>query len=301
MIDLNKFDLNLLVIFQRVLLDKRVSIAAASLGISQPTVSNALRRLRDEMGDELFIRTNEGMIPTQLAEELAEPVSYALSTLHQALSHQSVFEPLKENRVFGIVMTDISEIVFLPRLIGILAEAAPGVSIQAIPHTRKGLSEALEQGEVDFAIGFIPQLNVNVYQRRLFQQSYVCVYRRGHPLAETEMTLERFSSAQHLAIDAVGTGHNLVDEYLKRANIQRNIKLRASHFISAGYILETTDLISILPVKLAEKITSPFNVVVVEPPIKFPKIQINLFWHAKFNNDPANKWLRALIHRSFAE
>ncbi len=301
MFDLNKFDLNLLVVFQRVLLDKTVSKAGATLGISQPTVSNALRRLRDQTGDELFIRTRSGMSPTPFAEELSVPVADALRILQQALSHQAKFDPAQEDRVFSIVMTDISEIVFLPELIQTLAEKAPNVSVKAVPHTSRGVSEALEQGKVDFAIGFIPHLVSNVYQRRIFEQSYVCVFRRGHPIAASNLSVKAFTQAEHLAFDAIGTGHNLVDDHLTDANISRNIKLRISHFVSVGHILENTDLVAILPIKLAEKIVEPHGLMVVTPPFDFPRISINLFWHAKFNNDPGNRWLRSLIHESFSE
>lgn len=293
--DLREIDLNLLVVFHQLMTERRVSRAAESLGLSQPAVSNALGRLRRLFGDELFRRTSRGMEPTPFAESLAGPVASALGLLHQAVNQRSAFDPATSERSFTIGMTDIGEIWFLPTLMDALSREAPKLTISTVRNTAVNLRDAMEAGQVDLALGLLPQLKAGFFQRPLFSQRYVCLMRRDHALSRAPLTLEAFSAAEHVVVMSAGTGHGRVDALLDRQGIARRIRLRLPHFVAVGHILAASDMIATVPARFADKITAPFGLVAFEHPAALPEIAINLFWHARQHQDPANLWLRELM------
>lgn len=300
--ELRDIDLNLLLVFDRMLAEKRVSAVAESLGLSQPAISNALARLRRAFGDELFLRTARGMEPTPFALQLAEPVAYAMGTLHEALNQQTVFDPATSTRSFTLAMTDIGEIYFAPVLMEVLSRAAPGVTISTVRNTAVNLRDAMEAGQVDIAIGLLPQLKASIFQRRLFRQRYVCLFSAGHPLAaKPKLTLKDFSAAEHLLIKAAGTGHGQVDELMATQGIARRIRLTVPHFVAIGHILRSTPMIATVPERLAQSIAEPFGLVWRTHPVALPQIAINAFWHARFHRDPGNQWLRGVLFDRFAD
>lgn len=298
--DLWEIDLNLLVNFNELLRLRRVSAVAETLGMSQPAVSNALNRLRKLLGDELFFRTSKGMVATPLAERLAEPIGYALEAIHGSLNEESSFNPADSVRSFKVAMTDIGEIYFLPEIMETLAQTAPRVTISTVWNTNVNLREEMEQGHVDLAIGFVPALKSGFFQRRLFKQRYVCLYRRGHPLSDHGISLKAFRSAQHVAVDAEGTGHGMVDEVILRSGVTRNVCLRVPHFVAVGHILQNTNMIAVVPEAYAERTLEPFGLESSACPVKIPEIVINVLWHAKNHREPGNQWLRQLVFESFS-
>jgi DNA-binding transcriptional LysR family regulator len=300
--ELRDIDLNLLLVFDRMLAEKRVSAVAESLGLSQPAISNALARLRRAFGDELFLRTARGMEPTPFALQLAEPVAYAMGTLHEALNQQTVFDPATSTRSFTLAMTDIGEIYFAPVLMEVLSRAAPGVTISTVRNTAVNLRDAMEAGQVDIAIGLLPQLKASIFQRRLFRQRYVCLFGATHALAaKPKLTLKDFCAAEHLLIKAAGTGHGQVDELMATQGIARRIRLTVPHFVAIGHILRSTPMIATVPERLAQSIAEPFGLVWRTHPVALPQIAINAFWHARFHRDPGNQWLRGVLFDRFAD
>ena len=293
--NLRDIDLNLLVVFNQLLVERRVSKVAEKLGLTQPAVSNALARLRKLLGDELFLRTPRGMQPTPFADELAEPVAYALGLIHGALNQRSSFEPATSQRSFTIGMTDIGEIYFLPKLMDELARLAPGVSVSTVRNAAVNLKDEMEAGHVDLALGLLPQLKGGFFQRRLFRQRYVCLFRKGHRLDKRKISLAEFSAADHVVVVSAGTGHGKVDELLERNGVQRRVRLTVPHFVAVGHILRATDMIATVPEAFAQQVAGAFELVSVAHPAGLPDIAINMFWHAKFHKDPANQWLRGLI------
>ncbi|MGJ7485815.1 LysR family transcriptional regulator [Variovorax sp. LT2P21] len=293
--ELHDIDLNLLVVFDQLMAERKVSKVAENLGLGQPAVSNALARLRKLLGDELFLRTSAGMQPTPFAEQLAASVGLALGMLHSAVNARSSFDPGSSQRRFAIGMTDIGEIYFLPRLMQRLHEVAPQVSITTVRNTAVNLKDAMEAGQVDLAIGLLPQLKSGFFQRRLFEQKYVCLVRRRHPLARRTLREADFFAAEHLAVVSAGTGHGRVDQILDRSAPQRKVRLTVPHYVAIGHILQSSDLVATVPQRLAERMVAPFELAVLPHPVKLPEIAIHLFWHAKYQKDPANQWLRSLI------
>ncbi|MBT9595507.1 MAG: LysR family transcriptional regulator [Vitreoscilla sp.] len=299
--ELSDIDLNQLVLFQHLMVERRVSKVADKLGLTQPAVSNSLARMRRLFGDDLFVRTPSGMMPTPFAEQLSEPVGYALAMIHGGLNQQARFDPAQARRSVTIGMTDIGEIVFLPRLIERLTREAPGVSLNTVRNTAETLRSDMESGKVDLAIGLLPALTAGFFQRRLFEQRYVCLFRRGHPVDRKKLTLADFRAAEHLVVVSAGTGHGKVDELIQRAGIERVVRVTVPHFVSVGHILQSSDLVATVPERLAQRLAEPFGLAYLPHPVKLPEIAINVFWHAKVHRSPASQWLRGVVFDLFAD
>jgi DNA-binding transcriptional LysR family regulator len=295
MLNLRDIDLNLLVVFQQLYKERRVSVVAENLNLTQPAVSNALSRLRKMMGDQLFLRTARGMEPTPYASQLAEPIDYALATIRDTLERQLEFDPAASVRKFTIAMTDLGEIHFLPRLMSRLAELAPGVTISTVRNTAANLSDDLETGRVDLAIGLLPQLKAGFFQRHLFRQRYVCIFRQGHVLDKESLSLQDFEAAQHVVVVAGGTGHAIVDEIIEKRDVRRNVRLSVPHFVALGHILSSTDLIATVPERYVREGMAPFKLRYLPHPVPLPEFDVNMFWHAKFHKEPGSQWIRNVI------
>ena len=299
--ELSDIDLNQLVLFQQLMVHRRVSRVAEVLGITQPAVSNSLARLRRQFGDELFLRSPSGMVPTPFAEQLAEPIGYALGMIHSGINQQVRFDPARVQRAMTIGMTDIGEIVFLPALIERLSREAPGVSLSTVRNSAVQLREDMESGRVDLAIGLLPQLKANFFQRRLFRQRYVCLFRQGHALDQRHIGLAEYAAADHLSIVSAGTGHHIVDDLLHKAGIERQVRLTVPHFVGVGHILQRSDLVATVPERLAMHLAEPFGLRYLPHPAPLPDIGINVFWHAKVHRSPAHQWLRGVVFELFGE
>jgi DNA-binding transcriptional LysR family regulator len=299
--ELSDIDLNLLLLFQRLMQERSVSTVAEQTNMSQPGVSNALAKLRRRLGDPLFVRGPGGVSPTPFALRLAEPVSQALATLHAALNPETGFDPLLANRTLTLGITDIGEVVFLPALVERLALVAPGIALNTVRNASVNLRDEMADGRVDLAIGLLPQLKGGFYQRRLFDQRYVCLFRRGHPLEDTPLTLAAWREAGHLVVVSAGTGHGQVDEWLRRRGVRRNVRLTVPHFMSVGNILQRTDLIATVPERLALELAAPFSLVLRALPMTLPAAPIHLLWHSRVQQDEGNRWLRGVVVDLFAD
>jgi DNA-binding transcriptional LysR family regulator len=297
--ELTDIDLNQLVLFQQMMAERRVSKVAENLGLTQPAVSNTLAKLRRQFGDDLFVRTPSGMMPTPFAEQLAEPIGYALGMIHSGLNQHSHFEPKTARRAVTIGMTDIGEIVFLPELVERLRQEAPGITLNTVRTTATTLREDMESGRVDLAIGLLPGLKAGFFQRRLFRQRYVCLFRKGHPLDRKRFTLTDFKQAEHLTIVSAGTGHGKVDELIRRAGVERTVRLTVPHFVSLGHILHRSDMVATVTERLAQSLQEPFELTYRPHPVALPDVAINLFWHAKMHRSPLHQWLRGLVFDLF--
>lgn len=298
--NISDLDLNLLTAFDAVWRLRNVSRAAEDLGLSQPAISNALRRLRARFGDQLFVRTARAMAPTPLAEELGAVISGALAQIRAGLERRRDFVPRSEIRTYTIIMTDIGEIVFLPRLLRHLREEAPGISIRTVQLSADETPRALEAGEVNLAIGYMPDLKTGVYQQQLFTTRYVCIVRKAHSSIRGRMTRRQFLHATHVVAEAVGTGHYVIERQLERLGVARRIGLRVPHFLALPIIVASTDMIATVPEPLAAAFRS-IDIQTIPHPIPFPELPIKQFWHERYHDDPANRWLRQRCTSLFQE
>ncbi len=301
MLEPKDIDLNLLVVFQEVFHERQISSVAKKLGLSQPAVSNALARLRKSFDDELFVRTAQGMQPTPLAQQLAEPISSALGNITRALNQHEVFDAASSKRHFVIAMTDVGEVYFMPRLIEQCCRLAPQSQLSTVRASSIDIKAEMETGRVDLAIGAFDDISGALYQRRLFRQNYVCMFRQGHPLAGVAISAKDFLAAQHLIVASMESPYDKINQSLEKAGIKAAAHFTVPHFVAVPYIVSTTDLLVTVPQKLAESAAAPFKLQYVKPPLRLPALQTNVFWHRRFNQDEGNQWLRNLIAEQFSE
>lgn len=301
MIEARDIDLNLLIVFQQIFEQRQISAVARQLGLSQPAVSNALTRLRRTLNDELFVRTAAGMQPTPRAEQLADSIHLALQQISDALNRNDHFEAAGSQRRFTIAMTDVGEVYFMPLLAQALHQLAPGLQIATVRASSIDLKTEMESGRIDLAIGAFEHLSDAWYQRRLFQQEYVCMYRNSHPLAATPITLSDFLAARHLLVASLEQPYQKINAALEKAGIEASAHYQVPHFVAVPYIVSSTDLLVTVPQKLAERAAGPFGLSYSTPPLKLPQLQTYMFWHRRYHQDSGNQWLREFICQQFSD
>jgi DNA-binding transcriptional LysR family regulator len=300
--NLRELDLNLLVIFLEVLNTRGISAAARNLGLSQPAVSNALTRLRTTFDDPLFVRTPSGMQATPLAEQLAGPVSAALSQLQDTFNHhREAFDPETSTRRFTIAMTDVAEVYFMPRLIARCASLAPQVGVSIVRSGERELPNAMADGGIDLAIGANNDFSDSYYQQRLFRQECVTVFRNGHEFARGTVTLERFRTARHLWVGESTSPYDRIGQLLEKAGIRADARYAVPGFLAVPLIVSQSELVATVPRKFAESLATPFGLGFVKPPVKLPLLETHTFWHRRFHHDTGHRWLRGVIAAEFSE
>ena len=297
--NINRLDLNLLTVFDAVMRRRSVSRAAADLGLTQSTVSNALRRLREALGDPLFLRESHGVTPTAFADELAPHVETALAALQDGLDRSRRFDPVTAERRFNVIMTDIAEAVILPRLLDLCRATAPGVSLRAMNLAIDETAAALRSGEADLAIGFLPDFAGRFYQRFLFDTPYVCIAAADNPIARGPLTLKKFAAARHAVAEAQGTGHSVVQQVLEKRGIRLRVGALVPHFLSIPYVVAASDLIATVPRGFGVAMHAPSALKMMPHPVELPNVDIRLLWHERFQRDPANRWLRERLVEVF--
>ncbi|MCK2087813.1 LysR family transcriptional regulator [Thauera aromatica] len=287
-------DTRLLQVFDEIYKTRSVSLAAEQLGLGQPAVSIALGKLRQHFDDPLFVRTSTGMDPTPLGEELVQPIRAAIDALDVALRHRSSFDPASVERSFRVAMTDISQLVLLPGLWARLRAQAPGVRIEVI-HLAADTPARLETGDIDLALGFMPQLEAGFYQQALFRQHYVCLASADHPRIRGALDLAQFEAEEHAVVTTSGTGHHYLDRELARQNIVRRVALQVPNFIGVAFVVEHTELLVTIPTRLGEMLRGRGRFCAYPVPFPLPDYDIKQHWHERFHHDPGNRWLRGLI------
>jgi DNA-binding transcriptional LysR family regulator len=299
--DIVDIDLNLLVVFHQMFQARHVSTVAKRLGVSQPTVSNALARLRRTFGDELFVRTAQGMQPTPYAQQISEPIAYALASVTQALNQEERFDPASSERRFVIAMTDVGEVHFMPALVERCGRIAPHVGISSVRASAVDWQQEMETGQIDLAIGAFADVAQSLYHRRLFSQNYVTMFRKGHRFGERKVDLKEFLGAQHLFVTSRESPYDQINARLEKAGIARSVHFQVPHFTAVPYIISATDMVVTVPSKLAEQACGPFGLSFIQPPLRLPALHTNIFWHRRYNQDTGNQWLRGLIAECFKE
>lgn len=295
-----KLDLDWLEIFDEIYKTNSVSRAAERLGIGQATASIALNKLRTHFGDKLFTRTSRGMEPTPYAQDIYPELREVLFHLEKARGVRSVFVPEHAKRVFRICMTDISEIVLLPTLVNHLSRVAPGIYVDAQKITSDSAGR-LEEGMVDLAVGFMPDLEAGFYQQTLFDQNFVCLAARNHPRVGDRITIEAFLAEGHIAVTTSGTGHIIVEKIMHQHGLDREVVLRLSSFLGVARVVAQTELLVIVPRLLGETLASQEEIRLLEPPLALPSYSVKQHWHERFHADPGNIWLRRVIAELFSE
>lgn len=299
-VNINNFDLNLLRVFDALMSTHSVSLAGARVGLSQPSVSNALSRLRELCDDRLFVRTSHGMQPTPFAQALAEPVRQALSLVMSALQTGNRFDPGTAKRRFTLVLSDIGEAIFVPPLMKEVQAEAPGVDIRVLQLPREEIAVALETGVADLALGRLADVLRGHFGQRLFTDNYVCVMRKGHPLARSpRLSIQSYQAAAHVVPVPPNYRESQVERALAEKKMERRVQLQVPHYMVIPLLLKETDLIATLPERVLRTLADPADFKVFRPPISVGKIEIHQCWHGRFHHDAGNRWLRSIFARHF--
>lgn len=302
-------DLNLLVVFDAMMQERNVTRAGLRVGMSQPSMSHALTRLRQLCGDPLFVRVKSGMEPTPFALHIADSVRAGLSLLQSSLDSSRDFDPLRSERIFHLLMSDLGEIIYLPRLMSHLKNAAPGVSLRIMQQPRESYRETLETGNADLAIGYLPGLTAGFYQQRLFTDRYICLLRADHPRVGDTIDLDQFTEESHVMIEPAGTRYSrvslqsstttLIEQHFEKIGLRRHIALRIPHFTVVSDILQSTDLLAVIPTAVAHILQPGRNIKALPLPIETPDFDVKQFWHERSHWDTGTAWLRGVISTLF--
>jgi len=254
-------------------------------------MSHALTRLRHMLKDHLFVRSPKGMHPTPRAEEIASPLRRALEGLQHSLE-PTQFDPSEAKRTFRIAVDNYTAIVLVARVAGRIANSAPDITLEFRPSGTLEVLDLLDRGQLDLAIGSLAKPGERFSRRQLIQDKFVCVLRRNHPAADAdEMTMEKFATLPHLEISSVHHATGFIDEALSRRKLARRIALRAP-FLSAVRILAASDLISVLPERVAQELVTYRPLVIRQLPHSSPRIQTVMIWPRWLDNQPGHRWLR---------
>lgn len=294
MIEITNIDLRLMLLFDEIYKTGNLSRAADKMGLTQPAVSIALARLRRHFNDPLFVRTSSGMAPTPCAEGLVNLVRASIAMLQATIGFRLEFVPEKSDRLFRICMTDVGQIVLLPGLLNALRNSAPGVRVH-VTSINETTSMALESGDIDLAVGFMPNIDGSFYQQVLFEEEFVCLARFEHPRVGPALTLPAYESELHVVVTTSGTGHLVVDQSIQIQNIKRQVGVQIPNFLGLATVIGATDYLCTLPRRAGEIMGQTSQVRVLTPPFRIPSYQVKQHWHERQARDLGHVWLRNVV------
>lgn len=295
--DLHGVDLNLLVAFDALVAERSVTRAGKRIGRTQPAMSAALARLRSLFQDELFVRGSTGLQPTARALDLAEPVSRALAEIQRALNFTHVFEPKSSTYSLTVAVSEHPAHVLLPTLIEHLRDNAPNIALHVIGVTARDDAVAiLDVGEADLSIGVPPTVSVGarIITQQLFEESFVCVVRTGHPVAAKPLDIDTFLSLSHLLVSPEGERYGRVDEALAERGLKRRLGLTLPHMYVAPVLIAKSDMIATLMSGVVAA-SGRKDLTILDPPLDLPSPAFAMSWHRRNDTHPVHRWFRDVV------
>lgn len=303
--NLNRIDLNLLVYLDVLLRERNVTQAANQLSLSQPAMSNGLKRLRDLFGDPLLVRTSEGMAPTERALELEPIIRDVLANIDRAVQTKAEFDPATHTRVFRIMASDYAESTLLPYVLDQLRELAPGITLDIMTPSDVSFLD-VERGKVDMVINRFDAMPQSFHQTHLWDDTFSCLLSPNNPVL-ADFSLDNYLKANHIWVSKTGMGVGVgvnpddvqrlgwVDLALNRLGKKRQIRVFTRHYQAAMTLAEQNDLIVTLPTRAALLKSNNPRVVLRQPPLKIPPLELKMAWSPLLQHNPGNQWLRRLI------
>jgi DNA-binding transcriptional LysR family regulator len=296
-------DLNLLRVFDVVMAERNLTRAAERLSITQPAVSNALKRLKESVGEDLLTRASTGVRPTPRAEALWPEVRAALGHLRAALA-PGEFNPQTDAASFRIAMADATAALFMPPLVARIESDRALANLRVLPLATRDPGPMLERGDADLAVGYFPETvaaltaggsESPLRHAHLHDSHYVCVMREGHPLASAELTLDGYCAADHLLVNFAGRAHGVADQALAALNRKRRIVLTVNQYFTAGRVVAHSNLLTVLPAHFVEA-TGYHRQLVMRPlPFHLAGLHVAMLWHQRHDRSSAHQWLRARL------
>jgi len=297
------FDLNLLPVLVAIHENGSVSAAAQHLGMSQPSVSNALAKLRQRYGDPLFHRAGHGMKPTPRLRALIQPLRDALTSMDDTFAVESGFEPRTTRRTFTFAMSDLGETVFVPRILERLRKLAPKAMVRSVAASATQIERGLETGEIDLAVGYFPDLREKSFlEKHLFFHHFVCLLRADHPITAGTLSMSQFLGLEHAVVYGAGRTVEIFERYLRAKKLHRRVVLETPHFLSIPAIISRSDLVVTVPHAVGTFVKDlHMNIRIAQPPMRTPKIDLKMHWHRNFQRDAKNRWLRDVVADLFTD
>ena len=295
-IDLAAIDLNLLVAFEALFEERSVTLAAQRLHLGQPAMSAALGRLRTLFEDELFIRIGKEMQPTSKTLEIAPGILAALQQVRQTLEASQVFDPRSSQRSFAIGSSDYTSYVALPKLLQVCTKTAAGLNFRVIGFEKDSVSELLQQGAIDVALGVFANLPPHTSSTALFQERFVGIARQNHPaIVKGKIPLAAFAGLPHALVtirrDAVGE----IDKILAGHGLQRRIAVTIPHMLVLPAVIATSDLVAAIPYRIATQFATSHRLELFELPVKIEPWVVSMIWSRLADQDAAQEWLRETL------
>ncbi|WP_395069093.1 LysR family transcriptional regulator [Paraburkholderia silvatlantica] len=290
-------DLNLLVYFEALFIEGQVSRAADRVQLSQPAMSLALKRLREMFDDPLFVHTSQGMVPTTRACELIEPVRNMLQQSRELLEQRKTFDPGEAAGTFLLVATDYVASLVLPGIIQRLQVAAPRAHVTVTPPKVSQLKRWFEEGKVELGLGYAEQPPRELHTRALFTEHVVCLVRNDHDSIRGSLSLEQLCAFPHVEVRSMRKPSYAIA--LEEELAERGCQLRSGLIVSdpgvARDVVEVTDMLAIVPGRLARRYAQHGRLQVLPLPFELPALTLSMLWHARTHHDPMYKWLRAEV------
>ncbi|WP_323753914.1 LysR family transcriptional regulator [Marinobacter sp.] len=291
---LNRLDLNLLHVFDTIYREGSLTRAAKALHLTQPAVSHSLARLREHFDDPLFTRQGNQMVPTPLARRFLESMRPGLNQVQSAVNQFHAFDPASQRKTYALGLRDVLESTFLPELMNRLAPY-PDMEISSQRVARREMESQLAAGKLDFAIDVLLPVSNQTSHELLRQDRLVVLARKKHPVLEKGLTMASYLDAKHVLVSSRSEGPGLEDFALSRQGAQRDIRLRCQHYYAACRVVEASDLLLTMPETYAKIIAERAEVDVMAPPGEMPSIDVHLYWHKAYEQEPALVWFRALL------
>lgn len=298
---IRRLDLTLLLVFLGLVRHRKAAAVALELGLTQSAISQALKRLRDIFGDPLFLRRPHGMEPTATALALEEPVRQAVESLRTALGAARAFDPLRAEGVVRVAALDAEQAVLVPPLAARLRQAAPGLRLSVLPLGRDAALEALDEGRVDLALGFIWKWPDSVLQRVLYHEGFLVAGLPALLPDAPEIGLEAYCAADHVLISPAGDLRGVVDDLLEALGRQRRIVLGLPAFLPALAAISGAPALLTLPARLARRFAPGFGLVTAKPPVEVRSFPVSAFWHRRNAGDARTLWLLDQIGGAVAD
>lgn len=293
-----RIDLNLFTVFETIYREGSLTRAGEQLNLTQPAISHALAKLRDQLEDPLFVRHGHKMVATPLAENLLPQVRAALAQLHQAVLSSRVFDPASSDRVFTLAMRDVLEAVLLPPLLRKLASIAPGIKVECVRNERKEMENRMSAGEIDFALDVLLPGSENLRHEKWLHDELVVIGRAQHPALQQKLSLKRYLQAQHIQISSRSSGAGMEDIAINQLGQHRHVALRCQNHFAACTVAAQSDLLVTMPAGFAEVLVKIIPHLITSPfPVQQTAIDVHLYWHENRDNDPANIWFRNLLNQ----
>lgn len=276
--------------------ERSVTRAGTRIGRTQPAMSAALSRLRSLLNDELFVRAPNGLQPTARALDLSEPISRALSEIQRTLEFTQVFDPLTSTVAISLGLSDHPAFAFLPRLVILLREKAPGMPVSVRNFVdRNDAVVMLDANEVDVTIGVPPVASARIMSAHLFRERFVCIARKDHPIAGKSLDIQTFLEQSHLLVSPENERFGVVDAALAKLGLKRRLGLTLPHMYAAPALVASSDMISTVLEGVVEASGHADRLCVMPPPLDLEPVQFTLSWHRRNDTHPAQRWLRDLI------